>query len=87
MKNQKEKEKELISKITQLSKELNVPLIFKNPTKVPLPIKGNNPKGKEYLELIKQYNDCHQIGEKLFDTARKNVDDIDKQIKLIDKKK
>ena len=86
MKNQSKKEKELISQITQLSKEINAKLVFKLPEKGPLPVKGNSEKEKEYLELIKQYTECLQIGEKLFATPRKSIDDLDKKIKTIYRK-
>ena len=81
MKPQNKKEKELVSKITQLSKEIKVPLLFKFPEKGPLPIKGNTQKEKEYLQLVKQYTDCIKLGEKIFSIPRKSIDEIDKQIK------
>ena len=83
MKPQNKKEKELVSKITQLSKEIKVPLLFKFPEKGPLPIKGNTQKEKEYLQLVKQYTDCIKLGEKIFSIPRKSIDEIDKQIKSI----
>ena len=86
MKDQSKKEKDLVQKITQLSKELNVPLTFKLPEKGPMPVKGNSQKEKEYLELIKRYNECLKIGEKLFSGPRKNINDLDNQIKRIYKK-
>ena len=76
MKDQGKKEKDFVTKITQLSKELNVPLTFKVPEKGP----------KEYLELIKKYNECLKTGEKLFSGPRKNINDLDNQIKKIYKK-
>ena len=76
MKDQSKKEKDFVTKITQLSKELNVPLTFKVPEKGP----------KEYLELIKKYNECLKMGEKLFSGPRKNINDLDNQIKKIYKK-
>ena len=86
MKNQSKKEKELISQITQLSKEINAKLVFKLPEKGPLPVKGNSEKEKEYLELIKQYDQCLKIGEELFSNPRKNIDNLDKKIKTIYRK-
>ena len=86
MKNQTKKEKELVASITKLSQELNVPLVFKIPSKGPLPVKGNSQKEKEYIELIKRYSDCLKVGEKLFSVPRKNIDDMDKQIKAIYRK-
>ena len=86
MKNQNKSEKDLVSKITQLAKEINAPLIFKLPEKEPLQVKGKTKKEKEYLELIKQYNDCLKIGQKLFSIPRKNIDDLDKAIKSLHKK-
>ena len=46
MKGQDKKEKELVIKIIQLSKEINAPLMFKLPQKGPSPIKGNTQKEK-----------------------------------------
>ena len=86
MKDQNEKEKDLVSRITQLSKEIKAKLIFKLPEKGPSPVKGNSKKEKEYLELIKQYNDSLKIGENLFSAPRKNIEDLDKQIRAIYKK-
>ena len=86
LKSQSKKEKDLVSRITQISKEINAKLVFKLPEKGPLPVKGNTEKEKEYLELIKQYDDCLKIGEKLFSVPRKNIDCLDKQIKEIYKK-
>ena len=86
MKIQRLKEKSFVSRITQLSKELNAPLVFKLPEKGPLPAEGNNQKEKEYLELIKQYSECLKLSEKIFYIPRKNIDDLDKQVKAIYKK-
>ena len=86
MKGQDKKEKELVIKIIQLSKEINAPLMFKLPQKGTSPIKGETKKEKEYLELIKQYEQCLKKGEELFSTPRKNIDNLDKQIKLLYKK-
>ena len=86
MRGRKKKEKDLVSRITQLSKEIKAKLVFKLPEKGPLPVKGNNQKEKDYLKLIKEYNDCLKIGEKLFSVPRKNIEGLDKQIKAIYKK-
>ena len=86
MKDQSKKEKELVIKIIELSKEINAPLMFKLPQKGPSPIKGETKKEKEYLELIKKYDQCLKIGEELFSNPRKNIDNLDKQIKLLYKK-
>ena len=86
MKNQTKKEKELVIQIIQLAKKINAPLIFKLPEKGPLPIKGNTQNENEYLELIKQYNLLLKKGEKLFSIPRKNIDELDKQIKSLYKK-
>jgi hypothetical protein len=86
MTGQKNKEKELVSKITKLAKEINAKLCFKLPENGPLPVKGNSKKEKEYLELIKQYMNCLAEGEKLFAIPRKNIDDFDKKIKTLNKK-
>lgn len=85
MTGQKNKEKELVSKITKLAKEINAKLCFKLPENGPLPVKGNSKKEKEYLELIKQYMNCLAEGEKLFAIPRKNIDDFDKKIKTLNK--
>ena len=86
MTGQKNKEKELVSKITKLAKEINAKLCFKLSENGPLPVKGNSKKEKEYLELIKQYMNCLAEGEKLFAIPRKNIDDFDKKIKTLNKK-
>ena len=86
MKDQNKEERELVSKIVNIAKELKVSPVFKLPEKGPLPVKGNTAKEKEYLELIKKYSNCLKFSEKIFSIPRKNIDDLDKQIKSLYKK-
>ena len=86
MKDQNKEEKELVSKIMKLSKELKTSPVFKLPEKGPLPVKGNTPKEKEYLECIKKYSACLKLSEKMFAIPRKSIDEIDRKIRSLHKK-
>ena len=86
MRGPRNKEKELVTKITKLGKEIGAPLVFKVSEKEPLPVKGETEKEKKLLDLIKRNTDCLNAQEKLFATPRKNMNDMDKQIKEINKK-
>ena len=86
MKDQNKEEKELVSKIMKLSKELRTSPVFKLPEKGPLPVKGNTPKEKEYLECIRKYSACLKLSEKMFAIPRKSIDEVDRKIKSLHKK-
>ena len=86
MRGPRNKEKELVTKITQLGNEIGAPLVFKLPEKGPLPIKGETEKEKKLLDLIKKNTDCLNVQKQLYVTPRKNMKDMDKQIKEINKK-
>ena len=86
MKDQNKEEKELVSKIMKLSKELKTAPVFKIPEKGPLPVKGNTPKEKEYLECIRKYSACLKLSEKMFAIPRKSIDEVDRKIKSLHKK-
>ena len=86
MRGPRNKEKELMVKITKLGNEIGAPLVFKVPEKGPLPVKGETEKEKKFLDLLKRNTDCLNVQEKLYATPRKNMGDMDKQIKEINKK-
>ena len=86
MRGPRNKEKELVAKITKLGNEIGAPLIFKIPEKGPLPIKEETEKEKKLVELIKRNTNCLDVQEKLYATPRKNMANMDKQIKEINKK-
>ena len=86
MRGPRNKEKELMVKITKLGNEIGAPLVFSVSGKEPLPVKGETEKEKKYLELIKRNTDCINVQEKLYATPRKNMADMDKQLKEINKK-
>ena len=86
MRGPRNKEKELVTKITKLGNEIGAPLVFKLPEKGDLPIKGETEKEKKLLDLIKRNTDCLNVQEQLYVTPRKNMIDMDKQIKEINKK-
>ena len=69
-----------------MGNEIGAPLVFKLPEKGPLPIKGETEKEKKLLDLIKKNTDCLNVQEQLYVTPRKNMIDMDKQIKEINKK-
>ena len=86
MRGPRNKEKELMVKITKLGKEIGAPLVFKIPEKGTLPIKGETEKEKKLLELIQRNTDCINVQEQLYAEPKKNMADMDKQIKEINKK-
>ena len=86
MRGPRNKEKELVVKITKLGKEIGAPLLYKIPEKGPLPIKGETEKEKKLLDLIKRNTECLKAQEQLYATPRKNMADMDKEIKEINKK-
>ena len=86
MRGPRNKEKELMVKITKLGNEIGAPLVFKVPEKGSLPVKGETEKEKKLIDLIQRNTDCLRAQEKLYATPRKNMGDMDKQIKEINKK-
>ena len=48
MRGPRNKEKELVVKITKLGKEIGAPLVFKLPEKGPMPVKGETEKEKNF---------------------------------------
>ena len=86
MRGPRNKEKEISTKITKLGKEINAPLVYNLTEGDELPVKGENEKEKKYLELIRRNSECLKVQEQLYSTPRKNMADMDKKIKEINKK-
>lgn len=86
MRGPRNKEKELVSKITKLEKEIGAPLIFTIPDKETLPIKGETEKEKILLDLIKSNTQCIKAQEQLYSAPKRNMSDMDKEIKELNKK-
>ena len=86
MRGPRNKEKEISTKITKLGKEINAPLVYNLTEGDELPVKGENEKEKKYLELIRRNSECLKAQEQLYSTPRKNMADMDKKIKEINKK-
>ena len=86
MRGPRNKEKEISTKITKLGKEINAPLVYSLTEGDELPVKGENEKEKKYLELIRRNSECLKVQEQLYSTPRKNMADMDKKIKEINKK-
>ena len=86
IRNQKLKEKELISKIYKLGGELGAPLSFNIKDKNKLKIKGKNEKEKKYLELIDKYKEFLVNQKNYYTSSRKEIDILDKQIYELNKK-
>ena len=85
-KTQRCQEKDLISKITKLSKEKGVPLVFKVPEDDPMQIKVETENDKQLFELIQKYNGCINAQKEMCSNPRKIISIIDKQIKELNKK-
>jgi len=85
-KTQRFQEKDLISKITRLSKETGAPLIFKIPEDDPKQIKVETKNEKNLFKLIQKYNECINAQKEICSNPRKNISIIDKQIKELNKK-
>ena len=81
MRGPRNKEKELVVKITKLGKEIGAPLVFKMPAKGPMPVKGETEKEKKFLDLLKRNTDCLNAQEQLYATPKKKMIDMDKVIK------
>ena len=85
MRGPRNKEKELTTKIKKLGLELKVPLIYSFTEGNELPVKGENKKENKYLELIQKNTECLKVQEQLYSTPRKNMAELDKKIKEINK--
>ena len=85
MRGPRNKEKELTTKITKLGLELKAPLIYSFTEGNELPVKGENKKENKYLELIQKNTECLKVQEQLYSTPRKNMAELDKKIKEINK--
>ena len=79
------KEKELTTKITKLGKEIKAPLVYNLTEGNELPVKGETEREVKYLQLIKRNTDCLKVQEQLYSTPRKNMAELDKKIKEINK--
>jgi len=79
------KEKELSTKISKLGKEIESPLVYNLTEGNELPVKGETPKEKKYLELIQKNTECIKVQEQLYSTPRKNMAQLDKKKKEINK--
>ena len=86
IKPEKIKEKQLILEINKLRKETGIPLSFKILDEKNLKSRGESEKEKKYYELIKKYKDTLNSQEKLYETPRQNIENLDRQIKEINKK-
>ena len=86
IKPEKIKEKQLILEINKLRKETGIPLSFKILDEKNLKSRGETEKEKKYYELIKKYKDTLNSQEKLYETPRQNIENLDRQIKEINKK-
>ena len=81
MRGPRNKEKELVVKITKLGKEIGAPLVFKLPEKGPMPVKGETEKEKKFLDLLKRNTDILKAQEQLYATPKQKMIDMDKEIK------
>ena len=85
-KTQRDQEKELISKITKLSKEIGAPLVFNITEDNQMQIKEKTGNEKQLHELIKKYIECLNSEKELCSNPRKNISCINKKIKELNKK-
>ena len=85
MRGPRNKEKELTTKITKLGLEIKAPLVYNLTEGNELPVKGENEKENKYLELIQRNTECLKVQEQLYSTPRKNMAELDKKIKEINK--
>ena len=85
MRGPRNKEKELTTKITKLGKEIEAPLVYNLTEGDELPVKGKNEKERKYIELIERNTECLKVQEQLYSTPRKNMAEMDKKIKEINK--
>ena len=85
MRGPRNKENELSTKITKLGKEIEAPLVYNLTEGNELPVKGETQKEKKYLELIQKNTECIKVQEQLYSTPRKNMAQLDKKVKDINK--
>ena len=85
MRGTRNKELELVVKITKLGNEIKAPLVYYLKEGDELPVKGENEKEKKYLELIQRNTQCLNAQEKLYANPRKNMASLDKEIKELNK--
>ena len=78
MRGTRNKELELVVKITKLGNEIKAPLVYYLKEGDELPVKGENEKEKKYLELIQRNTQCLNAQEKLYANPRKNMASLDK---------
>ena len=65
--------------------EIKAPLVYNLTEGNELPVKGENEKENKYLELIQRNTECLKVQEQLYSTPRKNMAELDKKIKEINK--
>ena len=85
MRGPRNKEKELTTKITKLGKEIKAPLVYSLTEGNELPVKGETEKENKYMELIQRNTQCLKVQEQLYYTPRKNMAELDKKIKELNK--
>ena len=85
MRGPRNKEKELTTKITKLGMEIKAPLVFSLTEGNELPVKGETEKEIKYMELIQRNTECLKVQEQLYSTPRKNMAEMDKKIKELNK--
>lgn len=85
MRGPRNKEKELTTKITKLGKEIKAPLVYSLTEGNELPVKGEAEKENKYMELIQRNTQCLKVQEQLYSTPRKNMAELDKKIKELNK--
>lgn len=85
MRGPRNKEKELTIKITSLGNEIKAPLVFNLTEGNELPVKGETKKEIKYLDLIQRNTECLKVQEQLYSTPRKNMQNLDKRIREINK--
>ena len=85
MRGPRNKEKELTTKITKLGKEIKAPLVYSLTEGNELPVKGETEKENKYMELIQRNTQCLKVQEQLYSTPRKNMAELDKKIKELNK--
>ena len=86
MNHQKAKEKEFISKIQKLGKEIGAPLSFNIKDLEKNQIRVKNEKEKKYLELIQKYKEFLINQKKYYASPRQEIDTLDRAIYELRKK-
>ena len=85
MRGPRNKEKELTTKITKLGIEIKAPLVYSLTEGNELPVKGETVKENKYMELIQRNTQCLKVQEQLYSTPGKNMAELDKKIKELNK--